>query len=70
MLENGKLTVLIERESFLTIFTELRERFLFNSNVGNGSFPSIKSLRPRAREPKTLLSSHMLTYNIPQAGPI
>ena len=53
----------MDRESLLTILTE-RERFLFNSNAGRGSFPSIKFLRPRAREPNTLLSSQILTYRL------
>lgn len=54
------LTVLIERESLFTILTE-RERFLLNSKGGGTSSPSITSLRLRARDPNTLLSSHMAT---------
>lgn len=54
------LTVLIERESLFTILTE-RERFLLNSKGGGNSSPSIISLRLRARDPKTLLSSHIAT---------
>lgn len=56
-------TIFMERESLLRILTE-RERFLLNSNAGGDSFPSIKFLRPLAREPNTLLSSQMLTYRL------
>lgn len=54
------LTVLMDRESRFIILTE-RERFLLNSNGGGKSSPSITSLRLRARDPNTLLSSHMFT---------
>lgn len=51
----------MDRESRLTILTG-RDRFLpLNSKGGGTSPPSITSLTPRARDPKTLLSSHILT---------
>lgn len=53
-------TVLMERESLLTILTE-RERFLFNSNGGGTPSPSIWPLRLWAWDPNTLRSSHMST---------
>lgn len=55
------LTVLMDRVSLLTILTE-RLRFLPNSNGGGSSSPSIMSFRLCVRDPKTLLSSHILTY--------
>lgn len=54
------ITVLMDLESLLIILTE-RERFLPNSNGAGTSSPSIIALRFCAREPKTLLSSHIST---------
>lgn len=52
----------MDRESRFIILTE-RDRFLFNSKAGGGSFPSIKSLRPFAYDPNTFLSSQIPTCN-------
>lgn len=55
------LTVLMERESLFTILTERVRFLLLNSKGGGASSPSITSLRLRARDPNTLLSSHIAT---------
>jgi hypothetical protein len=51
----------MDRESRFVFFTE-RERFLLNSKGGGASSPSITSLRLRARDPNTVLSSHIFTW--------
>jgi hypothetical protein len=51
----------VDRESRFVILTE-RERFLLSSKGGGASSPRITSLRLRARDPNTFLSSHIFTW--------
>ena len=51
----------MDRESRFVFFT-VRERFLLSSKGGGTSSPSITSLRLRACDPNTVLSSHIFTW--------
>ena len=51
----------MDRESRFVFFT-VRERFLLSSKGGGASSPSITSLRLRACDPNTVLSSHIFTW--------
>lgn len=55
------LTILTELASLFTILIGF-ELLPLLTGTGGGFLPSISSLRPCPREPKTFLSSHMSTY--------